>query len=198
MRGSLAGIGVRFTIVVVAIWPMLLAGAFLAPRVLADDDPADVVTRQTARVAVLYWGIAAAAILLRYRQLGRWAWTLGCLAFLIHVATAFDRVHGWSNSAAVQHVEEVSGFGRGLYISYAFTALWVVDAAWWWIDARGYDARPAWLDGGIHGFIAFLMFSGTVVYEVGFIRWAGLILFSLLALLLAKRLWPEMKVVPSL
>jgi len=198
LRGSLAGIGVRFTIVVVAIWPMLLAGAFLAPRVLADDDPADVVTRQTARVAVLYWGIAAAAILLRYRQLGRWAWTLGCLAFLIHVATAFDRVHGWSNSAAVQHVEEVSGFGRGLYISYAFTALWVVDAAWWWIDARGYDARPAWLDGGIHGFIAFLMFSGTVVYEVGFIRWAGLILFSLLALLLAKRLWPEMKVVPSL
>jgi hypothetical protein len=198
LRGSLAGIGVRFTIVVVAIWPMLLAGAFLAPRVLADDDPADVVTRQTARVAVLYWGIAAAAILLRYRQLGRWAWTLGCLAFLIHVATAFDRVHGWSNSAAVQHVEEVSGFGRGLYISYAFTVLWVVDAAWWWLDARGYDARPAWLDGGIHGFIAFLMFSGTVIYEVGFIRWAALILFSLLALLLAKRLWPEMKVVPSL
>src|SRR5262249_13571910 len=107
-------------------------------------------------------------------------------------------VHGWSNSAAVQHVEEVSGFGPGLFISYAFTALWVVDAAWWWAGARSYDARPAWLDRGIHAFMAFIVFSGTVVYEAGFIRWAGLILFGLLAVLLVKRFWPGKKVVPSL
>jgi hypothetical protein len=180
----MGAVGVRQLIVgLVVLWALFLIGAFLAPIVLPDDDPADVVTRQTARVSILFWGIAAGAILLSHRQFGRWAWTLGCLAFLIHVVTAFDRVHGWSNSAAVRHVEEVSGFGPGLFISYAFTALWVADTAWWWIDPRTYDARPAWLDRGIHAFMAFIVFNGTVVYESGFIRWTGLILFALLAVL---------------
>src|SRR5918995_2404668 len=84
---------------------ILLVAAFLAPRVLLDDDPADVVTRQTARVAVLFWGLAAAFLLLRNRKWGRAAWTCGYVAFLVHVATAFDRVHGWSHAAAVAHVE---------------------------------------------------------------------------------------------
>ena len=191
----MAGIGVRQLITQVAIWAILLAGSFLAPLILPDNDPADVVTRQTARVAILYWGLAAAAILLRRRQFGRCAWTFGCLAFLIHVATAFDRVHGWSNSAAVRHVEDVSGFGSGLYVSYAFTALWVADAGWSWIDVRSYDLRPAWLDRAIHAFMAFMVFNGTVVYESGFIRWAGLWLFGILAILLAMRLWPGTRIV---
>jgi hypothetical protein len=191
----MAGMGVRELIIQVAVWALLLVGAFLAPLVLPDDEPADVVTRQTARVAILYWGVAAAAILMRHRRFGRLAWTLGCLAFLIHVATAFDRVHGWSNSAAVRHVEVVSGFGPGLYVSYAFTALWVADAAWWWIDVNGYNARPVWLDRGIHAFMAFMVFNGTVVYESGFVRWAGLLLFGALAALLAMRLWPSTRIV---
>src|SRR5687768_8843195 len=107
----------------VVTWAALLAGAFLAPTVLRDDDPADVVTRQTARVAVLFWGLAAGALLLRQRNFARWCWTLGCAAFLVHVATAFDRVHGWSHTAAVRHVEAVSGFAPGLFVSYAFTLL---------------------------------------------------------------------------
>ena len=133
-------------IALTALWAVLLTGAYLAPHALPDDDPADVVTRQTARVAVLYWGIAAAAILLSKRDFGRWSWTLGCVAFLLHVVTAFELVHGWSNSAAVRHVEDVSGFGPGLYVSYSFTALWVVDAAWWWLDREVYESRPVWLD----------------------------------------------------
>jgi hypothetical protein len=180
----------------VVLWALLLTGAYLAPFVLPQDDPADVVTRQTARVAILFWGIASGAILLNGRQFGRSAWTLGCLAFLVHVAIAFDRVHGWSNSAAVRHVEEVSGFGAGLYVSYAFTALWVADTAWWWIDSKTHDARPAVLDRGLHAFMAFIVFNGTVVYESGFIRWAGLIVFALLAVLFANRLWSGKKIVP--
>ncbi|HKA07156.1 MAG TPA: hypothetical protein VKD71_07850 [Gemmataceae bacterium] len=178
----------------IASWAVLLVGAYLASFHLPDEDPADVVTRQTARVAVLYWGIAAAAILLRKRDFGRWAWTLGCVAFQVHVVTAFDRVHAWSNSAAVRHVEYVSGFGPGLYVSYAFTALWIGDAAWWWIDRPAYESRSVWLDRAVHAFVAFMVFSSTVIYEGGFIRWAGVSLFAVLAILLGLRLYPGNKV----
>jgi hypothetical protein len=167
----------------------LLGAAFLAPHLVPTTDPADAVTRQTARVAVLFWGMAAAALILRRRDFGRSAWTVGCVVYLVHVATAFGRVHRWSHAAAYQHVDEVTGFGAGIFVSYAFSLLWAADAAWWWIDRRGYDARPAWLDRGIHGLMAFVVFNGTVVYETGFIRWAGLVLFALLGLLLARRVW---------
>jgi len=194
----MAAVGVRPPVIVLlAVWAMALAGAFLAPMALPGDNPDDVVTRQTARVAVLFWGLAAGAILLRRREIGRWAWTLGCIAFVVHVVTAFDRMHGWSNSAAVRHVEEVSGFGWGLLVSYAFTALWVVDVCWWWLDRDGYDSREVWLDWGIHAFMAFIVFNGTVVYEPGFIRWIGLALFVVLGVLLTMRLWPGRKVRPS-
>ena len=166
---------------------VLTAAAFAAPTLRPADDPDDLVTRQTARVAILFWGIASAALLLRRREGARAAWTVGCGTFLVHVATAFDRVHGWSHAAAVEHVESVSGFGPGLFVSYLFTAVWVVDVFWWWVDRPGYDARPVWLDRGVHIVFAFLVFNGTVVYESGFIRLAGLILFALLAVLVAAR-----------
>jgi len=165
----------------------LTAAAFAAPTLRPDDDPGDLVTRQTARVGVLFWGVASAALLLRRREMGRAAWTVGCATYLVHVATAFDRVHGWSHAAAVQHVEAVSGFGPGLFVSYLFTVVWAVDAAWWWVDRLAYDSRPIWLDRTVHVFFAFVVFNATVVYETGLIRGAGLILFSLLALLLAAR-----------
>jgi hypothetical protein len=171
----------------VVVWAALLGASFLAPRALPNDDPADVVTRQTARVAVLFWGLAAAGLLCRRREFARLSWSLGCAAFLVHVAVAFDRVHGWSHAAAVRHVEAVSGFGSGLFVSYFFTLLWTADAAWWWIDRAGYDRRALWLDRLIHGFMAFIVFNGTVVYETGFIRWAGIALFLILGLLLCRR-----------
>jgi hypothetical protein len=169
-------------------WAALLAAAFVAPRLLPDDDPADVVTRQTARVAVLYWAVAAGALLLRFHEFARWCWALGAAAFCVHVATAFDQVHGWSHAAAMRHVEAVSGFGPGLFVSYACTLLCVADAAWWVVAPASYDARPAWLDRAVHGFLAFVVFNGTVVYEAGFIRWAAVVIFAALGALAARRL----------
>jgi hypothetical protein len=166
---------------------ILTVGAFFVPALRPDDDPNDLVTRQTARVALLFWGVASAALLLRRRELGRAAWTVGCVTFLVHVVTAFDRVHGWSHAAASQHVESVSGFGPGLFASYLFTAVWVADVVWWWLDRPGYESRPTWFDRLVHGFFAFMVFNGSVVYETGFIRWAGLALFALLTVLLAAR-----------
>jgi hypothetical protein len=188
---------VRQPIVGLALVGILLTvAAFLAPTFRPDDDPNDLVTRQTARVALLFWGIAAAALLLGRRDLGRAAWTVGCATFLVHVATAFDRVHGWSHAAARDHVEAVSGFGPGLFVSYLFTAVWVADVVWWWLDRPAYEARPVWLGRAVHGFFAFMVFNGTVVYEAGFIRWAGVIFFALLALLFAARRMTVIQVRP--
>lgn len=170
-----------------ALTVSLLSAAFLAPAVVADADASDVVTRQTARVAVLLWSVAAGALVIRRREFGRWVWTFGCVAYLVHVATAFDQVHHWSHAAAFQHVQTVSGFGAGLFVSYAFTVLWCADALWWWIGRTGYDARPSWLERTIHGFMAIMVFNGTVIYEAGFIRWAGIVVFCVLAVLLAFR-----------
>jgi hypothetical protein len=180
LRQPIAGLGL--------LGFLLVAAAFATPSLVPDADPADLVTRQTARVAVLFWGVAAVALLLRRRDFGRAAWTVGAGTFLIHVATAFDRVHGWSHSAAYRSVEAVSGFGWGVFVSYFFTILWTADAAWWWIDPRAYEARPAALDRAVHGILAFVVFNGTVVYETGFIRWTGGILFFLLGLLLVRRI----------
>jgi len=165
----------------------LVAAAFVSPVVCPDRDPDDLVTRQTAQVAILFWAIAAGSLLRGRREFARAAWVVGCGTLMVHVVTAFDRVHGWSHGAATRHVEAVSGFGAGLFVSYAFTAVWAADAAWWWLDRTGYDQRPVWLDRTLHVFFAFVVFNATVVYETGFIRWAGLAMFVALGWLLLVR-----------
>ena len=107
----------------------------------------------------------------------RVSWTLAWAAFVVHVAMAFHHAHRWSHAEAFRHVEESSGFGPGIFVSYAFTLIWTWDVLRWW--ARGPAARPPrwWL-----GFMLFVTFNATVVYEAGFIRWAGLAMFAALAL----------------
>lgn len=154
----------------------------------ATEDWGDFITRRTAQVAVLFWGLAAAALLIDRRVDARWLWTLGCLVYLLHVTAAFSYIHRWSHAAAFEHVDEVSGFGPGVFVSYGFSVLWIADACWWWADRPGYDSRPKWLDLGVHAFMAFVVFNGTVIYERGFIRWAGCAIFLGVALLLFCRL----------
>jgi hypothetical protein len=172
----------------IAAWVGLVAAAYLAPLVLPYDDAADLVTRQTARVAVAFWGLACAALILRIHDPARWLWSLACGAFVIHVGTAFDRVHHWSHAAAYDHVADVSGFGPGIFVSYFFALLWIADATWWWVDSASYDSRPQWLRYTLHGFMASIMFSGTVVYETGFIRWASAAVFIALGALILRQI----------
>jgi hypothetical protein len=121
------------------------------------------------------------------RRFARLCWTLGWAAFVVHLGMAFHHYHDWSHDTAVQHVEDVSGFGPGIYFSHLFTLLWTAEVIWWWANPTGHAARPAWVGGVLHGYMAFLTFNGTIVYEQGFIRWAGVVLFVWLAALLA--LW---------
>lgn len=169
------------------LWAILLTVALLTPQLLKIPDPSDFVTRRTADVAVAYWALAVACLLMSEHRLARWNWTLGCGAFLVHVAIAFDRVHGWRHEAAFDHVQDVSGYGPGIFVSYAFTLFWLADVLWWWLNEDHYERRPNWLNGMLHFFMAFIVFNGTVVYEKGFIRWAGIGMFAVLVALALRR-----------
>ena len=155
------------------------AGVFAASRWLPADDPVDFEVRWTARVMFALWAVAAARRIATGRTpVTRAWWTVACVSFVVHVAVAFDRYHGWSHANAFAHVEATAGFGPGIFVSYLFTMLWVADAASWWLAPTAYATRATWKEVALHGFFAFVMFNGTVVYEPGFIRWAGLAVFA--------------------
>jgi len=159
--------------------------------------PGELLTAWTIRLALACYvaylagwlvcrsGGSAAAI---WPPLARWIWTLGCGLFVFHVACAFHFYHGWSHAAAfdktAHETEELLGFrfGEGIYFSYLFLALWIIDVAalWWpfWWPARagqtatGPFASPVRIS--LHGYLLFIAANGAIVFESGPIRWAGL------------------------
>jgi hypothetical protein len=178
----------QLALLFIGLWLILLGAGY--PLAIDATDRGEYFTRHTARVAVLFWGLAVSARLLRCtRPTSRWLWTLACGAFLIHVAAAFEYSHHWSHAAAFKHVEQVSGYGPGIFVSYLFTLVWLVDVLCWWIGPVSYESRPRWLAAAIHAFMAFIVFNGTVVYETGFIRWASTLMFLTLGLLAVRRFW---------
>ena len=167
------------------------------PELLAALSSGDAWTRLAVRAALVFYALAGVlmsrldrpgwAALTRPGRLARSAWSLGCLAYLLHVGLAFHHFHGWSHAEALRHVEEVSGFGPGLFVSYLFTLAWSADVAWWWLSPLSYALRPAGIGLAWHGFFAFVAFNATVVFESGFTRAFGIVLFAVLATALALR-----------
>jgi hypothetical protein len=160
----------------------------------------EAITIWTIRLAVAWYGFAVASQLLAcgrdgWRRLARAFWTAGCVIYVIHVLVAFHYYHHWSHAALIEHTarrtEAVVGapVGYGVYVSYLFTLLWIVDTLQWWrLGVAGYAERPRWLHAALHAFFAFIVFNGTVIFEVGPIRWFGLGLFAVFAVLSAWRL----------
>ncbi len=160
----------------------------IAATVLAAHNLGEMLTRNTVRLS-LAWYAAALIMMLRLQRgewtaatpqgrLARWCWTWAVVVFLVHLAMAFHFYHGWSHADAFERTRQVSGTGEGIYTSYLFTLLWVADAAWWWIRPAAYAARSPWIDRLLHAFMLFIVFNGMVVYEQGFIRYAGLVMFA--------------------
>lgn len=169
-------------------WGIATSGAMALVFALSPENDDDALVRRTADVAVGWWAIAAGLLLKDRREQARAVWIWGCLAYVVHVAVAFDRAHSWSHAAAMHHVEEASGFGPGIFVSHAFGLLWLIDSLWWLFAWEHYERRSVALDRGLHGFFAFIVFNGTVVYEAGWIRWAGMAVFAVLACLWMFRL----------
>jgi hypothetical protein len=168
-------------------WCFLLAGSVLICR-LWSSSPGDALTRNTIRLALVWYGLGVSLMLCRASPLlARSAWTLAWLSYVIHVGMAFHYQHAWSHRNAVEHVRQASGVGEGLYASYLFTLLWTVDVLWWQLVPASRARRSVWIDAFLHGFMLFMIFNATIVFESGFIRWAGVALFEILGRLVLTR-----------
>lgn len=154
-------------------------------------------TQATIWLALGYYGLSLALQLtlptrgLRFSQarwhLTRWCWTLAWFAYLIHVALAFHDYHHWSHQEAINHVEQASGFGPGIYFSHLFTLVWTLDVLAQWVIPGWYLQRPGWIDWLLHGYLAFIVFQATVVFEQGVVRWASVVGMLVLGILLMVR-----------
>ena len=103
-------------------------------------------TKWTIRLALICY-VACLAVWLsqrggaRYWHAARVVWTLGCVLFDVHVACAFHFYHHWSHAIAWQHTAERTrellgvAVGDGIYFSYLFLVLWIVDVLWLWRPA---------------------------------------------------------------
>jgi hypothetical protein len=189
----------RWTAPLTAAWIVLLAFAIAYPFATDSSTADEDVTRFTVRISLLFW-LLAVVLLMCTREpdrsiertcyrIARWFWTLAWLAYLVHLAMAFGLYHQGSHVAAVAHTEAVSGFGEGIWFSHLFTLLWTLDVAVWWVFPAWHAGRSAWLGRGLHGYMLFIIFNSTVVWETGFIRWAGVTAFAfLVGLYLWRRL----------
>jgi hypothetical protein len=140
-----------------------------------------------------YAGGVALLILSRKKpgldRAGRLIWTIACLGLLVHTLCAFHFYHQWSDDIAYDETSrqtaEVSGinWGGGLYINYLLLAAWVIDVGWWWRGLDLYRRRSKMVTTLWQGFLAFIFFNATVVFETGIIRVVGIVTFLCLILI---------------
>jgi hypothetical protein len=164
-------------------------------------EPGDALTRNSIRLALAFYALAL--LVMPWLDEAGWAartprgafarlcWVLALVTYLLHVALAFHYFHHWSHAEAVAHVQERSGFGPGIAFSHLVSLLWSADAAWWALAPNSYARRPGWVGAVLHGYLLFMTFNATVVYESGAIRWAALALFAALAVSVYLRFRPR-------
>ena len=102
---------------------------------------------------------------------------------MVHLGFAYEYFHHWSHAAAFEHVRRRSGVGEGISVSHAFSAMWAADVLWWWISPATRATRSPGMDRMMHGFMVFVTFNAAVVFEEGLMRWSGIIMISVLAVL---------------
>ncbi|MBI3878745.1 MAG: hypothetical protein HY301_01600 [Verrucomicrobia bacterium] len=115
----------------------------------------------------------------RTHDLARVLWTLGGLALVLHLVFAFQFRHHWSHAAAVadtaRQTREFTGldWGGGVWVNYFFAALWLADAAWWWLRPESFADARRWLL-LTRLFFLFMWLNATVIFVSGPQRWLGL------------------------
>jgi hypothetical protein len=126
----------------------------------------------------------------------RWIWTAGCVLFVTHVACAFHFTHHWSHVHAWNHTAAETqrllgfSFGDGIYFSYLFLVLWVVDVALQWLNVQ----RPMWLVASVYLFLFFIAVNGAIVFEDGPTRPVGTAVVAVLAVVFALFVWKRYSV----
>ena len=148
----------------------------------------------TIRLSMFLYAIFLICMITRkQRSLQRWTWTVACFFFFLHFLAAFHFYHHWSHTHAFEDTAKQTlatiglPFGAGIYFSYLFLLMWIADVCWWWLRKDAYEQRQFWVTAVIHGFIFFIAFNGTIVFEDGAIRWAAILTCLLLIGLVINR-----------
>jgi len=109
----------------------------------------------------------------------RMMWTAGVVLLWAHTLAAFHVVHGWSHQAAAaetaRQTAELTGmsWSGGLFVNYAFLAVWAADAAWWWAAPDSYRRRPSAIQTALFVFFLFMFVNGAIVFADGAMRILG-------------------------
>jgi hypothetical protein len=98
------------------------------------------------------------------------------------VLLAFELVHGWQQRSALEatarQTREIYGldWSGGLYVNYAFLALWAFELWRWETPAPSTARRLLW-----RGLVLLLVANGAIVFAAGWRRSLGcLVLLALL------------------
>ncbi len=124
---------------------------------------------------------------------GRWlsglrlVWTLGWLLYVVHVVAAFGVDHGWSHAVAYEETAirtaMLTGvaWGGGLYFNHLVTLLWTLDVVFWWRGGPEFPDRHPRFVGWMHGYLAFMVVNGTVVFGPSWWRPVGGLFLAVVA-----------------
>ena len=143
---------------------------------------ADLAVRGSIAAATLSW---AAAEWLRWRQprratVARVLWKAGAVLLVVHAVAVFHYIHHWSQDAALEHTARQTAaltglyWGGGLYVNYAFTGLWLWDAAAWWANPDRYARRSERSRALLLAIFLFMFVNGGIVFAQGPARIVGL------------------------
>jgi hypothetical protein len=152
--------------------------------------------RASVWLAVVCWfaGAMLRAAARRQAACGRWyprVWLVGAVLLVVHIAASYGWVHRWSHAAALRDTaeqsERVTGIRAawGVYVNFLFSALWLVYSGL--LARREFCLRPGrWrqrFDRTFFWFSCLIVFSATVVFEPGPVRWLSAAGFLALAIL---------------
>jgi hypothetical protein len=122
-------------------------------------------------------------------------WTAGAILTLIHSIAAFGLFYGWNHETArlltAQQSAALTGiaFAGAIHVNYAFLAVWLGDASWWWMSPGTYRERPRSVSLIVRGFIFFIIINGAVVFADGWARLVGSASTSLVLASWFLKLW---------
>ncbi len=156
-------------------------------------DDGELLIRWSIRLCLLLYALVLAGGLLSWGRIWprtmRYVWTAAGGLFAVHVVAAMHFYHGWSHQHAfedtAQQTEQLIGaeFGYGIYFSYFFGVVWLIDIGWMWIAGEHYFRQTPLLRRTIHAYMLFIAINGAVIFHSGWIRWTGVAVLLLLAAL---------------
>lgn len=112
----------------------------------------------------------------------RWpwaAWAAGVVLTAIHIGVAMAEAHGWSHALAVaataRATEAMFGldWGGGVYVNYAFVAVWAAETVWWGLWPAAYAQRSGAVRWTLRAFYFVIIINAAVVFVAGWRRGLG-------------------------